>query len=603
MSTDEPATQPAMAGQPPGAPPSVATAAPRGGGPAWWAWVLALCAVGATLIAAGSSSSLWDRDEPRNARAAVEMWRSADYLVPRFNEQLRPDKPPLAYWHMTAWLEVFGPTELAVRLPSILGMTAAVGLTGWIGAMLFGPRVGWWALWLTASSPLALWLGSAATPDGTMLPWIVLAIGTFIHRVLHGPRKWHWVALAVALGLGQLAKGPVALAVPAMTILLSAFLLKRSGAWRFTKRDALWLVVAGVAGFGMFAAWGVPAAIQEPDLLREGIGRHVLGRMTEAQEGHGGADFLQYLALLPAYIPVILFAFVPGVLLLPGAMAALLRKTLADPLRRALLWGWLIPTFVLMSLVATKLPHYVFPMFPALAIASAAAMDAWRRNEPRLTQKDLDWLRPGGVKFYAPLAIGAALGLPVAGGVLFGPGRALTFGLPGLVVMAAALSAIRWHLRSQPQRALFFALAGGAVAGGLALLLVMPAVEQAIKPSPRVAQAMQDLAAAIDPDDPSAVPLATAGFDEPSLVFYLDQPVGRPPDVGADAPGWARLPGPGVMAIRASRLEEMAERAPASFARLREVERFETVNYASHGRRQAVVVVERLPAGAGSTGP
>ncbi|MEM7681129.1 MAG: glycosyltransferase family 39 protein [Planctomycetota bacterium] len=583
------------AGESPAARTSCRVGFSGGRGPAWWAWALALLAVMGSLLLLASSSSLWDRDEPRNARAAVEMRRSGDYLVPRFNEELRPDKPPLAYWHMSAWLELLGVNELAVRMPSILGMTATCALTAWIGSMLFGARVGWWSLWLLASSPLTLWLGSAATPDGTMLPWITLAIGTFVHRAKYGPRTWHWILLTVALGLGQLAKGPVALAIPVMTVVLSAVLLRRSGAGRWSKRDALWLASGAIGGFLLFAAWGVPAALREPELLRQGLGRHVFGRMTEAQEGHGGSGLWSYLALLPLYVPVIVGAFVPGVLLLPGTASLLVGKRLCGKVGRALLWGWLVPTFVLMSLVATKLPHYVFPMFPGLAIAAAAAMDAWRRKDPRVSEKDLDWLRRGGVKFYAPVALGAAIGLPVAGGVLFGPGRGLVFGLVGLVILAAAMSAMRAHLASRPERSVSTAIAGGALAGALALLLVMPAVESGVKPSRPLAAAMHAEAARLSPGDPSSIPVATSGYDEPSLVFYLDRPLGRPVASGVEPQGWVREGGPGLLAITQERLERLRAESPGLGRRLREVDRFETLNYSSGGRRQAIVLVARTP--------
>ena len=82
--------------------------------------------IGYGLVA--SSSSLWDRDEPRFSRAAVEMWEGGrgGYLVPHFNNELRPDKPILIYWLMCLCISVLGVCELALRLPSIVGLTTAI---------------------------------------------------------------------------------------------------------------------------------------------------------------------------------------------------------------------------------------------------------------------------------------------------------------------------------------------------------------------------------------------------------------------------------------------------------------------------------------------
>ena len=90
-------------------------------------------------------STLWDRDEPRNATAAVEMVQSGDLLVPTFNSEPRLHKPILMYWLMALSVNVLGPTVLAVRFWAPLGIAISCLLTAWIARRLYGPEAGWWA--------------------------------------------------------------------------------------------------------------------------------------------------------------------------------------------------------------------------------------------------------------------------------------------------------------------------------------------------------------------------------------------------------------------------------------------------------------------------
>src|SRR5437899_4300554 len=91
------------------------------------------------------SLPLIDRDEPRFAEASRDMIERADYVVPYFNNQLRLDKPPLAYWAQVASYRIFGENDFAARFPSgvAAALTALVIFT-W-GSRLSGGKVGWWA--------------------------------------------------------------------------------------------------------------------------------------------------------------------------------------------------------------------------------------------------------------------------------------------------------------------------------------------------------------------------------------------------------------------------------------------------------------------------
>src|SRR5437016_10532593 len=91
------------------------------------------------------SVPLIDRDEPRFAEASREMIERRDYIVPHFNNQLRLDKPPLAYWAQVASFRIFGENDFAARFPSaIAAALVAISILAW-GSRIGGDRVGWWA--------------------------------------------------------------------------------------------------------------------------------------------------------------------------------------------------------------------------------------------------------------------------------------------------------------------------------------------------------------------------------------------------------------------------------------------------------------------------
>jgi len=576
-------------------------------GAATWGKAIGLAAaLVAAYVTMAGASSLWDRDEPRYARASVEMLEGGDWLVPTFNSEPRLRKPPLIYWVMAGSIAAIGKGEVAARLPSAVGMAGAALLTFWIGVRLFNRRVGWWAMWMFGTSALAIYMGAAAMTDGVLMLFIVGAIAVFVDRATGRPRRWHWPAFAALMALGQLTKGPVGLAAPALTVLAAAWwgrgaiTMGRNWGWK--------LAGAGAASVGGLLLWGVPANLAtDGGLARIGVGEHVIHRIFNPMEGHGGSGALGYLAALPLYIPVIIGLFFPWTLLLPGGVRAMLGRRLGGPAARAILWGWILPTFLMMSLVATKLPHYILPIFPALAIVSAAALDrrlkmagdraaadardaaaATGRGDTgaaALSAKDRDWLR-GGVWFFGP----------VAGGVVAALGAApwaLGLGLDGwpmwataAVVAGVAVVAIAWQLRERVGRAAALA----AVATPLVMVggawAIMPGVEAKLKPSPALAEAARSVVG-------RQGPVYVAGsVEEDSLVFYLDlrhdaalRRLEDPRRIAA----WASGAEPGALVITEPYLQRVEREVGELDVEV--LERRSVVNYSSSGKRQVVMVV------------
>jgi len=501
-------------------------------------WKPALAVAAAVLglyLLVAARSTLWDRDEPRFARAAVEMVQSGDYLVPTFNGGLRPDKPALIYWLMSVPVRLFGPGELACRLPAVLGTVAACLLTWWLGRRLFGGPSGLLAMGALAATPLLLVSGAAATTDAVLLAFILGALALFA-PALAGALGWGRAAfIGLALGGALLTKGPVGLALPLLAVGATLLAARRELA-SAGRRYVAPLVAAAALGAGLFLLWAVPAnAATGGEFLRRGLGHHVFARMGKALEGHGG-DYLAYLAYLPYYLLVVAGGFFPWVLFLPGALSALVGGRLVEPRARALLLAWMATTFAVMTLVATKLPHYLLPIWPALALVVAGVLV--RRAEGALAERDERWLRRG-MWVFLPVGITLGLGLLVAPWFLPVAKVRGVFCALGLLILVLVALVRREQRAGRWGGAAAVMLAGMVILQAYAGLAALPAVER-FKLAPRLAAAIR---ARAGPE----VPLATCQFAEPSLVFYARRPMETlDPDQVA---GWAGRPGPGVLVI------------------------------------------------------
>ncbi len=197
--------------------------------------------------------ALWDEDEPLYASCAREMLQRGDWVVPTFNGEVFPDKPPLMFWLMMSGFQLFGVTEFAARFWSaVLGVGTAL-VTYHLGRLLFRAEVGLWAGLIVASSIIFTVSARAATVDSalvfvTALAMLLLVAGGMARRGRIGkgvlaaettgaettgaettapagaglvPSAWITFALFYAcMGLAVLAKGPIGLLLPVATICL-----------------------------------------------------------------------------------------------------------------------------------------------------------------------------------------------------------------------------------------------------------------------------------------------------------------------------------------------------------------------------------------------
>lgn len=319
----------------------------------------------------------------------------------------------------------------------------------------------------------------------------------------------------------------------------------------------LWCCLAVGFGCAMYAAWAV--AVNNAtggEYFRSGIAQHVVGRVAAPMQGHGGKSW-KYVAFLPFYVPVVLIGFYPWVLHLPGAISALLGGRLGGRVGRAFILANILPLLIAMTLAATKLPHYILPIWLGLALAVAATIQAWRTGS--LTDRDKLWLRRG-VWLLGPMGAIGGLALLIGPFVVAGlsslrPGGVVV----GAMTLALTAGAVKLHLARGPLASAKLLLAGMVATVIAWALLAAPGVEQ-LKGVPRLARQVKAATSA-------QTPVAAYGFDEPSLHFYLRRHIEPLNNKRPDAViAWLATPGQGVLILPAKNLkllEDAGYRQPA----------------------------------------
>ncbi|MBN2019781.1 MAG: glycosyltransferase family 39 protein [Sedimentisphaerales bacterium] len=460
------------------------------------------------LLIAGSST-LWDRDEPRYARVTVEMIESGNYLVPTFNGQPWPDKPILLYWLMSLPVRLLGPTEIACRFFGVMGTTITLLLTFFIGKKLFNAKAGLWSETILATTLLMMFVGSSALVDGVLLPFIVGTMAVFVGRIGERIRPFDFLVAGLLMGIGMLAKGPAGL-LPVFVIVVVLWFGRRNYAEFVVNLVGLALSV--IIAIGIFLAWAVPANKEmDGELFRVFLGHHILARTLRPMESHGG-NFILY---LPYYSAIIIAGFFPWTAFLPGAFSAIIGKRIGIAGARNIVLSWIVVTVILMTLAATKLPHYILFAWPAMAVMVGGTIAA---GKDILSERDKKWLR-GGVWFLLPVGLGLASGLILAGYAL----KVESLKLPGLICGLAIIimtgTCVFLQIREKFVSSARTILAGIAVFLAPMLFGFLPAVEE-IKISPSIAKAVREKTG-------TEAPVATYKFAEPTLNFYIGRTVTR----------------------------------------------------------------------------
>lgn len=326
--------------------------------------VLLLIAFAAVLFLWGLGRlPLFGRDEALYAEAGREMLATGDWVTPRVNGAPFLEKPPLYYWLAAASYWAIGVSPFSARLPSALAAIATVLLTAAVGARAWGARAGLLAgLALSTSLQMAL-IGRMGILDVPLTCLTLLALVAYGRWARHGGIAVS-AAFGVLVGLAVLMKG-LAGAIPLAVAVLDAFVrIIRGHRLRLSRSSA---AAAAISLLAVAAPWyGAMVALHAGAFGSTLLLREHLTRMVQPMQGHGGPVFY--------YVVLIAVSFFPWVVFLPGA---LLRKEGDD---QTTFWHtlcviWIAYVLISFSLVRTKLPGYVTPLFPPMALLVGAEVD------------------------------------------------------------------------------------------------------------------------------------------------------------------------------------------------------------------------------------
>ena len=299
-------------------------------------------------------------DEPRYTRVAVEMHRAGAWVTPTLAGEPWLEKPPLYYWLAGGAFTLFGETEAAARVPSVLAALLLVGATALFGARLYGSAAGLHAGFAAGLSLLPFAYARAASMDMLFAATVTVAIGVAGLRLLGIAGRTAWVAVAAAAGLATLAKGPLGLLLPALVL---GGYLAITRQWR-PLREMLSPLPA-LAFLAVAAPWYVLIVLaQGRHFLDVFILNHNVRRFTSTIHNHPGPFWY--------YVPVLFVGLFPwSGLTIPGLWRSSPRESRKDLF--VLLWFGL--PLVFFSLAGSKLPGYVLPCVPPLAILVGRAAD------------------------------------------------------------------------------------------------------------------------------------------------------------------------------------------------------------------------------------
>jgi 4-amino-4-deoxy-L-arabinose transferase-like glycosyltransferase len=447
-----------------------------------------------------------DRDEARFAQATKQMLESGQYVDIRFQDEVRYKKPVGIYWLQAAAVkagEAVGipqarTTIWLYRLPSLFGAIGAVLLTYWTALAFVARRTALLAALMMASSVLLGVEARLAKTDAMLLLTCVAAMGALARIYLMSRRTpglavgWKLPAILwTALAAGVLIKGPLIL----MFVTLAALALSiadRSGRWIWSLRPLAglaWLIVLVLPWFVVIIAKSGGS------FLAQSVGEDMLAKVIGGQESHGAP---------PGYYFLLFWVtFWPGSVL-AGLAAARVWQARHEPGARFLL-AWLLPSWAVFEAVITKLPHYVLPLYPAIAILIAGILEGGGLVTKR-------WLVRGTAGWFIfPAAI--AIGVVV---IFIIVGRDLGFVAWPFAAAAAIFGLFAWWLYEVdgPERSLLCGMVASVFIAITVYAVTFPSLP-ALFPSALIADEMRTS----DCGEPQVA--ATGYYQEPSLVFLL----------------------------------------------------------------------------------
>jgi 4-amino-4-deoxy-L-arabinose transferase-like glycosyltransferase len=466
----------------------------------------------AILLSVLGVRTLVPADEGRYAEMAREMFASGDWITTRLNGIKYFEKPPLQTWMNALTFAAFGLGDWQARLWTGLCGLAGVVLTGVAGTRVFGARIGFYAALVLGSSVFWLVGSQANSLDMSLSAMMTLSLCALLVAQRDGAgaaERRHWMlACWAGMALAVLSKGLVGVVLPGAVLVLYTLASRDWDIWKRLHAGPGLLVFFLVA-----APWFVLVGLKNPEqpyffFVHEHFARFLL------KEHNREEPWWYFLPLLAAgsmpWLGVLAQSLVQGARRVPD-------DTVGGAARfrpRLLLLVWIVFIFVFFSKSNSKLPAYILPVFPAVALLVAHYLDTGLRRDRMLTAGLTALL--GGV-FVGIVPFMEKLARRPGEDVLYAAFQPWVLAA-GIVLLIGGLLAML-YTRQMVRDLSVLVL---AVAGFCATQLMMAGFE----PVGRARAGFDMLPAlqAAGASDP-ATPVYSVGMYEQSLTFYLGRPV------------------------------------------------------------------------------
>ncbi|OIN01012.1 glycosyl transferase [Polynucleobacter sp. QLW-P1DATA-2] len=304
-------------------------------------------------------------DEGRYAEMAREMLVTGDWVTPRYNGYKYFEKPPLQVWATAITFQVFGIGDWQARLWSALTGFLTILAIGFTGTRIYNARAGWLAAVVLASSPMWVISGHFNSLDMGLSAFLVAALCSLLFAETtdnkSSSRNWMWICW-VFMALATLSKGVIGAVIPAMVLIAYSI---STWDWKIWTRLRL---LSGLILFLLITApWFVLVAQRNPEFLEFFFIHEHLQRFT--QDAHSRTGPIYY------FVPLLLIGILPWALQIPGSIAQAWQERRREFSSGWLLVCWSVMIFAFFSVSHSKLPGYIIPIFPALALLIGNRLD------------------------------------------------------------------------------------------------------------------------------------------------------------------------------------------------------------------------------------
>lgn len=313
---------------------------------------------------------LTDRDEGSNAEAAREMLETGDWISPTLNYEPRYAKPAFVYWLISGSYTLFGVNEFAARWPSAMSglcllLLQYVFVRKWAGSL-----VAVWSSFMLLLNLEFLGINRMVLTDPELVVFTTLAGYSFWHALQHEQgRRWLFSIFYLAMGFGMLVKGPVGIIIPLVGVIPYLTITRQWGTFRRRGFPLVGiLLVTAVA-----APWYLLMFQIHGDAYWAAAQANTTGRFMSPMEGHGGTVLF--------YLPVLLLGLFPWSAVLPSVLYQTLKRwkeywrgqAFSSPEANLtfFLSVWVVGLLLFFTFSATRLPHYIYPLFPAATLLVA----------------------------------------------------------------------------------------------------------------------------------------------------------------------------------------------------------------------------------------